>query len=86
MRCTEHRKDFEGDCTWCGKKLCEYCIAKTEGRKFYCEHCTAQLSMYKRTKLPQAKSKEIMQEEPVQEQPKKKPKFVLDKDGYLMME
>jgi hypothetical protein len=43
MRCLTHRKDTVGDCIWCGRHLCENCIVRREGRKFYCERCAVQL-------------------------------------------
>ena len=82
MRCTQHKKEFLGDCMWCGKKLCELCIVKQEGKKYYCENCTVSLVPYKRESLPVPKPKL----EPVaQSQPEAtvKKRFVLSKDGYF---
>lgn len=44
---------------WCGKKLCEFCIAKSDGKKYYCEKCTASLSAIRRERMivPIQKSK-----------------------------
>ncbi len=84
-RCTTHRKDFHGGCMWCGKKLCVLCIAKQEGRKFYCEHCAVSLVPYKREPLPVGQPvKRTLSPTPVpqQEQPAVKRRFMLGKDGY----
>jgi hypothetical protein len=54
MRCLTHRKDTEGDCIWCGRHLCENCIARREGKKFYCERCAVQLPA-DRPRVPAAK-------------------------------
>lgn len=51
MRCLTHRKDTMGDCIWCGRHLCEQCVARREGRKFYCERCAVQLPP-QRDKMP----------------------------------
>jgi len=37
---------------WCGRKLCEECIAKKEGIKLYCVKCIVQLSRVRRERLP----------------------------------
>lgn len=55
MRCLTHRKDTLGDCMWCGKHLCENCVARREGRKFYCERCATQLPS-QRERMPVARS------------------------------
>ena len=52
MRCLIHKKELIGNCTWCGKQLCLLCIAKKEGKKFYCEKCATQLAGIQRIKLP----------------------------------
>ncbi len=80
MRCTQHKKDFLGDCMWCGKRLCEFCIVKKEGRKFYCENCVVHLIQYKREGIPRSKPKLVAE---VQPQPEVKKRFVLSKDGYF---
>jgi hypothetical protein len=87
MRCTTHRKDFQGDCMWCGKKLCAYCIAKQEGRKLYCEHCAVMLVPYKREPLPATKTapKPVAQVQQAAELPAVKRRFVLSKDGYFQL-
>jgi hypothetical protein len=84
MRCTTHRKDFDGACNWCGKKLCELCIAKQEGRKIYCEACAVSLVPFKREKLPavQVTQKPIIEAQTA-ETPEVKRRFVLGKDGYF---
>lgn len=87
MRCTKHRKDFMGPCNWCGTKLCELCIAKQEGRKFYCEHCAVSLVPYKRERLPTVRATpRPVTTVPVPAQPETpavKRRFVLGKDGYF---
>jgi len=85
MRCTKHRKDFMGPCNWCGAKLCELCIAKQEGRKYYCEHCAVSLVPYKRESLPTVRAvPRPVTTVPVQpEMPAVKRRFVLSKDGYF---
>ncbi|MBW2978621.1 hypothetical protein KY304_00750, partial [Candidatus Woesearchaeota archaeon] len=52
MRCTKHKKEVIGHCTWCGKPVCPLCVAKKEGKKLYCEKCAIQLSGIKKIKLP----------------------------------
>ena len=81
-RCTAHKKDFLGDCMWCGKNLCGLCIAKQEGRKLYCEHCAINLLPYKRERLPLAQPKKVVAE-PAQQVPAVKRRFMLGKDGYF---
>ncbi|MEM2915804.1 MAG: hypothetical protein QXT19_00375 [Candidatus Woesearchaeota archaeon] len=87
MRCNTHRKEFEGVCNWCGKKLCPLCIAKQEGRKYYCEACAVALVPFKREKLPAV---EVVRKPPIAaqepqaiEEPAVKKMFVLGKDGYF---
>ncbi len=65
---------------WCGKKLCEFCIVKQEGRKYYCEHCAVSLTPYKREPLP--KPVALKPQIPV-ETPVVKRRFVLSTDGYF---
>jgi hypothetical protein len=86
MRCNTHRKEFEGACNWCGKKLCPMCIAKQEGRKFYCEACAVALVPFKREKLPAVeftRKPVIAEEQPQVMEPEVKRRFVLGKDGYF---
>ncbi len=86
MRCTKHKKEVLGHCTWCGKPVCPLCIAKKEGRRLYCEKCAIKLAGIKRVKLPKPPAAP-KQEKVVEKQmePTKK-KLVLDDDGYLMIE
>jgi hypothetical protein len=42
-RCVKHRKNFEGVCNWCGKKVCPLCIAGRNGNKVYCDVCVQKL-------------------------------------------
>ncbi|MEM4282318.1 MAG: hypothetical protein QXU88_01340 [Candidatus Woesearchaeota archaeon] len=45
MRCQTHsRLDAIGACNWCGSKLCERCVERADGRKFYCGKCTPMLA------------------------------------------
>ena len=37
---------------WCGKKLCEFCVAKRERAKVYCEKCAVSLGGVRRDPLP----------------------------------
>jgi len=85
MRCQTHRKEHQGPCNWCGAKLCELCIAKQEGRKFYCEKCAINLLPFKREKLPVAKPVAKVAAIPVQpaSEPTVKRRFVLSNDGYF---
>lgn len=86
MRCTTHKREYDGACNWCGKKLCELCIAKQEGRKFYCEHCAVALVPFKREKLPTVEitRKPLIEAAPKEaEAPEVKRRFVLGKDGYF---
>lgn len=52
-RCDKHRKDQVSGCMWCGKRLCELCIAKREGSKVYCEKCCVSLGGVRRERLPE---------------------------------
>ncbi len=52
MKCDKHRKDHFAGCMWCGKRLCEFCIAKRDGNKFYCEKCAVNLGSIRRVHLP----------------------------------
>jgi hypothetical protein len=84
MRCTTHKRDFQGDCMWCGKKLCEFCIAQQEGRKFYCEHCAVHLVPYKRERLPRPAPQPVAAPMPTPTADATvKRRFVLGKDGYF---
>lgn len=77
MRCDKHKKDQNCGCMWCGKRLCEFCIAKRDGGKFYCEKCAVQLGGVRREHLPVFEPRE-----PV---PATGKRFVL-KNGYLEMD
>jgi hypothetical protein len=83
MRCTEHKREFNCPCNWCGKKLCEMCIAKQEGKKYYCEHCAVSLVPYKIERRPVMAAPKM--EAPVQQQQPQavKRRFVMGKDGYF---
>ena len=75
-RCVSHRKDLVGDCIWCGKKLCELCIARKEGRKLYCQLCSAQLGPPRRS-IPKVQTNQTV----VTQTTTKKP--YRDNDGFI---
>lgn len=52
IKCDKHRKDHIGGCMWCGKRICEFCIAKRDGGKLYCVKCSVQLDGVRREHLP----------------------------------
>ena len=62
---------------WCGKQLCELCVARKEGTKVYCEVCAQQLGPPRRT-IPKVENKPVVQEIPER---RKAPR--IDKDGYF---
>ena len=74
MKCDRHRKDHIGGCMWCGKRLCEYCIAKSDGHKKYCDKCVGSLRGVRRERMP------TIGRQPL---PSSGKRFVL-KDGYLV--
>ena len=89
MRCVKHHRTTIGACQWCGKQLCPFCVAKKEGQKLYCEKCTILLSGVKKAKLPplkQAKPEEKKDIVSERRQQQTQEKYVLDKDGYLILE
>ncbi len=77
MKCDKHKKDHVGGCMWCGKRVCEYCIAKREGNKLYCEKCAINLGGVRREHLPQISTQPKV--------PAAGRRFVL-KNGYLEMD
>jgi hypothetical protein len=86
MRCTKHKKEIMGNCTWCGRHVCALCIAKKEGKRLYCEKCAIQLAGFKRVKIPKVEKKPL-QETTLQKQiESSKRRIVLDDDGYLVIE
>jgi hypothetical protein len=74
MKCDKHRKDHVGGCMWCGKRLCQFCIAKREGSKLYCDKCAINLGGVRREHLPRVNTQERA--------PATGRRFVL-KNGYL---
>jgi len=72
MRCDRHRKDFVGRCMWCGKQLCNLCVARRDGNKLYCDKCRGVLGSVRRTQLPKQTSSSGR-------------RFVM-RDGYLVIE
>ncbi|PIN75862.1 hypothetical protein COV18_01635 [Candidatus Woesearchaeota archaeon CG10_big_fil_rev_8_21_14_0_10_37_12] len=53
-KCDRHRKERIGGCTWCGKRVCELCIVKQEGKKVYCAKCSGVLSGISPMRVPLA--------------------------------
>lgn len=76
MKCDKHRKDHVGGCMWCGKRLCEFCVAKREGVKLYCDKCIGLLGNVRRDPLPNVGRQPL---------PSAGKRFVI-KDGYLEMD
>lgn len=74
--CDKHRKDHVGSCMWCGKKVCEFCIAKIEGKKLYCAKCQPVLGGIRRDPIPRIGPRLL---------PAQGRKYVLQ-DGYLVMD
>jgi len=79
-KCHKHSKEIVGGCMWCSKRLCEFCIARKEGLKLYCENCAQQLGPPRRT-LPKVETKQAPVEREVEPIRRKLPK--MDKDGYF---
>ena len=79
-KCPKHSKDIVGGCMWCSKRLCEFCIARKEGLKLYCEICAQQLGPPRRT-IPKVEQKPAIVEKPIEPIKRKMPK--MDKDGYF---
>lgn len=52
MKCDKHKKDQIVGCMWCGRRLCEFCVAKHDGKKYYCEKCLTLLGGVRREHLP----------------------------------
>ncbi len=44
-KCFKHRKDVVGSCMWCGKRMCQQCVAFQQGKKIYCEECKIKLNI-----------------------------------------
>jgi hypothetical protein len=76
MKCEKHKKDHVGGCQWCGKRVCEFCVAKQVGKKLYCEKCASMLGGIQKPHLPK------VGREPMPPQGRR---FVM-KDGFLVME
>ncbi len=55
MKCDKHKKDQVVGCMWCGRRLCEFCIARSDGKKYYCEKCVSLLGGVRREHLPPIK-------------------------------
>lgn len=89
MRCLKHHRAIVGACQWCGKQLCQNCVAKSEGSKIYCEKCAIQLSGIRRAKVPPVKMPPRSQEPQTSTKEGQQPgktKYSIDKDGYLILE
>ncbi len=80
--CDKHKKDFLGACNWCGKKSCEFCIQRTEGKKIYCEKCVPLIGSIRREPRPIMAPPVGVPSGPA---PAKGRKFVLQ-DGYLVID
>ena len=52
MKCEKHRKDFLSNCFWCGKKVCDLCILKSDRKKVYCEQCAPRVHNLGHSQLP----------------------------------
>jgi len=76
MRCEKHKKDHVGGCQWCGKRVSEFCVAKQEGKKLYCEKCASMLGDIQKPILPK------VGREPLPAQGRR---YAM-KNGYLVME
>ncbi|MBI4151296.1 hypothetical protein HY492_04165 [Candidatus Woesearchaeota archaeon] len=76
-KCIKHTKELVGGCMWCGKRLCEFCIARKEGLKVYCEKCAQQLGPPRRS-IPVVETKPVA---PVIPERRSAPR--IDKDGYF---
>lgn len=46
MKCEKHHGLIIVACQWCGKQLCRECIAKTDGKKAYCQECSTKIGTY----------------------------------------
>ena len=78
-KCLKHNKELVGGCMWCGKRLCQFCIARKENTKLYCEQCATQLGPSHRT-IPKVEPKPLPPPSlPAQAEKRGK----LDKDGYF---
>ena len=66
MLCSQHGKDIETVCNWCGKQLCKKCFSKTDGKKKFCTSCTSQIGDLIKAKQIE-KMKEVDKEEKNQE-------------------
>ncbi|MEM4263574.1 MAG: hypothetical protein QW666_01605 [Candidatus Woesearchaeota archaeon] len=88
MRCLKHHRAIVGPCQWCGKQLCQNCVAKKEGSKLYCEKCAIQLSGIKRAKVPPVKPQSVPEIPTLtkESQQPEKTRYTIDKDGYLILE
>ena len=52
MKCDKHRMIHVGGCMWCGRRLCESCVARRERSKIYCDKCRSRLGVVRREHLP----------------------------------
>ncbi len=75
-KCIKHNKELVSGCMWCGKRLCDFCIARKEGLKAYCEKCAQQLGPPRRS-IPAVVTR---QEVPIIER-RTTPR--IDKEGYF---
>ena len=52
MRCANHRRDYMGVCSWCGKQLCGRCVVHQDGKKAYCVKCSPTIAQLGHVSLP----------------------------------
>ncbi|MBI4145350.1 hypothetical protein HY493_04055 [Candidatus Woesearchaeota archaeon] len=82
-KCHKHNKEHVGGCMWCGKRLCEFCVARKEGLKLYCEICAQQLGPPRRT-IPKAEPKPLPPPSlPAQVEVERRRMPRMDNDGYF---
>ena len=44
QKCAIHNKTAVGNCTWCGRLICNACVGKVNRNKVYCSKCSSELS------------------------------------------
>ena len=87
MKCSRHKKELVKDCNWCGTRICRLCIERKDGLKVYCVKCTQLLGNFKRARIPPVTMLPIPEKKESTKEPTvKKRQFVLNDDGYLILE
>ena len=86
MRCPTHKKETIGNCQWCGKQICPFCVARKDGKKLYCESCATKLAGLKPVKIPKPSISRSQDKTEVKKEEGDKRRFILTKDGYLVLE